>query len=100
MKVFISYRRKDAQYIADRIYGRLADEFGRDYVFMDTEGAFDAGRDFRPRLLDAVARCDALLAVIGPGWLLPIADLSRFRFPVPLPLPAKSGDFSACPYCQ
>ena len=28
MKVFISYRRKDSQYIADRIYDWLEREFG------------------------------------------------------------------------
>ena len=68
MKVFISYRRKDSQYIADRIYDWLVPEFGPDNVFKDVD-AIPLGRDFRRILQDAVARCDVLLVVIGPRWL-------------------------------
>ena len=68
MKVFISYRRKDSHYIADRIYDGLVPEFGRDNVFKDVD-AIPLGRDFRRILQEAVTRCDVLLAVIGPRWL-------------------------------
>ena len=68
MNVFISYRRKDSQYIADRIYDWLVPEFGPDNVFKDVD-AIPLGRDFRRILQDAVARCDVLLVVIGPRWL-------------------------------
>lgn len=68
MKVFISYRRKDRHYIADSIYYWLEREFGRDNLFKDVD-EIPLGRDFRRVLQDAVARCDVLLVVIGPGWL-------------------------------
>jgi hypothetical protein len=45
MKVFISYRRKDSHYIADRIYDWLEREFGRDNLFKDID-AIPLGRDF------------------------------------------------------
>ena len=41
---------------------------GADNVFKDVD-AIPLGRDFRRILQDAVARCDALLVVIGPRWL-------------------------------
>jgi len=68
MNVFISYRRMDSQYIADRIYDWLVPEFGTDNVFKDVD-SIPPGRDFRRILQDAFARCDALLVVIGPRWL-------------------------------
>jgi hypothetical protein len=68
MKVFISYRRKDSHYIADRIYDRLESEFGRHNIFKDDD-AIPLGGDFRRVLENAVARCDVLLVVIGPRWL-------------------------------
>ncbi len=68
VKVFISYRRKDSHYIADRIYDWIEREFGADNIFKDVD-SIPLGRDFRRILHDAVARCDALLVVIGPRWL-------------------------------
>ena len=68
MKVFISYRRKDSQPFADRIYDWLEREFGRDNIFKDVD-AIPYGWDFRKSLQDAVTQCDVLLAVIGPRWL-------------------------------
>ncbi len=68
MKVFISYRRKDSQGFADRIYDWLSREFGTNSVFKDIDSML-RGRDFRKSLEDALARCDVLLAVIGPHWL-------------------------------
>src|SRR5512135_2594450 len=78
MDVFISYRRKDSQYIADRIYDWLEREFGRDSLFKDTD-AISYGWDFRKSLQDAVTRCDVLLAVIGPRWLGETDESGRRR---------------------
>ena len=78
MKVFISYRRKDSHYIADRIYDWLEREFGRENVFKDVD-AIPLGRDFRHILQDGVTRCDALLAVIGPRWLNETDAVGRRR---------------------
>ncbi len=67
-KVFISYRRDDSAGHAGRVHDRLAQEFGRDLLFMDVD-AVPLGADFIKVLRDEVAKCDVLLAVIGPNWL-------------------------------
>ena len=36
-RIFISYRRADSQYATDRIYEKLAAQFGADSVFMDID---------------------------------------------------------------
>jgi len=68
MNVFLSYRRDDSHYIADRIYDWLIQERGRRNVFKDVD-SIPLGRDFRQVIHDAVHRCDVLLVVIGPGWV-------------------------------
>jgi hypothetical protein len=67
-KVFISYRREDAQDAAGRICDRLAREFGQSAVFMDVDN-IPFGVDFREHLRTSVMQCDILLAVIGKTWL-------------------------------
>jgi serine/threonine protein kinase len=66
-KVFISYRRKDSAVMAGRICDHLRHRLGNDAVFMDVY-TIPAGVDFRDYLTSAVADCDVLLALIGPGW--------------------------------
>jgi formylglycine-generating enzyme required for sulfatase activity len=67
-KVFISYRRDDSAGYAGRVHDRLEREFGADLLFMDVD-AIPLGRDFTKVLRDEVAKCDVLLALIGPNWL-------------------------------
>jgi formylglycine-generating enzyme required for sulfatase activity len=67
-KVFISYRRDDSAGSAGRVHDRLEREFGADLLFMDVD-AIPLGRDFTKVLRDEVAKCDVLLALIGPNWL-------------------------------
>lgn len=67
-KVFISYRRDDSAGHAGRVHDRLEREFGRDLLFMDVD-AIPLGANFVKVLADEVAKCDVLLAIIGPGWL-------------------------------
>jgi TIR domain len=67
-RVFISYRRDDSAGHAGRVHDRLEREFGRDLLFMDVD-AIPLGANFLKVLNDEVAKCDVLLAVIGPGWL-------------------------------
>jgi hypothetical protein len=66
-KVFISYRRQDSAN-AGRVYDLLEREFGRDLLFMDVD-AIELGVDFLKAISAEVAKCDVLLAIIGPGWL-------------------------------
>jgi hypothetical protein len=67
-KVFISYRRDDSAGHAGRVRDRLEREFGHDLLFMDVD-AIPLGVNFIKVLREEVARCDVLLAVIGPNWL-------------------------------
>lgn len=67
-KLFISYRRDDSAGHAGRVHDRLQQEFGRDLLFMDVD-SIPLGTNFVKVIGDEVAKCDALLAIIGPGWL-------------------------------
>ena len=66
--IFISYRRQDAAGYAGRLYDRLASHFGAERVFMDVEG-IEPGLDFVDAIERAVASCEVLIVIIGPGWL-------------------------------
>jgi formylglycine-generating enzyme required for sulfatase activity len=66
-KLFISYRRDDGAGHAGRVRDRLEREFGADLLFMDVD-AVPLGLNFVKVLRDEVAKCDVLLAVIGPNW--------------------------------
>ena len=67
LDVFISYRRSDTRGDAGRLFDRLAGHFGHDHVFMDVDD-IDPGQDFAVALQKALARCGALIVLIGPGW--------------------------------
>jgi hypothetical protein len=66
--IFVSYRRTDAPGHAGRLYDRLVDRFGHASVFKDLD-SMEPGADFVEVIEETVARCDALLAVIGRDWL-------------------------------
>jgi len=67
-RVFISYRREDSAAFAGRVHDRLERDLGRNLLFMDVD-AIPLGVNFVNVLRDEVAKCDVLLAVIGPRWL-------------------------------
>lgn len=66
--VFISYRRADTRADAGRLYDRLAARFGAEHVFMDIDD-IAPGQDFQAVLRNTLDNCQALLVLIGPGWL-------------------------------
>lgn len=68
MRIFVSYRRSDVGGYAGRLHDVLVDRLGPAGVFFDVT-AIDAGRDFADEIDEALAGSDAVLAVIGPGWL-------------------------------
>jgi len=68
IQIFISYRREDTGYAAKFLHERLAQEFGRDLVFIDVD-AIAPGKDFEAELQDAISRCNVFLALIGSRWL-------------------------------
>ncbi len=66
--LFISYRRTDSAGYSGRVHDRLQQEFGDNLLFMDVD-SIPLGTNFAKMLGEEVAKCDVLLAVIGPGWL-------------------------------
>ena len=69
-KFFISYRREDSQYQADRLHAAIAphmDDPRRD-IFLDIDN-IPLGVNFAAFLDEKVSQCEVLLALIGPGWL-------------------------------
>lgn len=76
--VFISYRRSDDPGFAGRLYDRLEAKLGRSRVFMDVD-SIELGVDFVDELDKALARCTALIAVIGPRWLTAMDPFGQRR---------------------
>ncbi|GEM_PF-3638573 len=66
-KIFISYRRADAQYVTDTIYSEMKKHFDDDDVFLDIEG-IPLGVNFRTYLTEQIAVRDVVLVIIGPDW--------------------------------
>ena len=71
--IFISYRRDDAFGHAGRMYDRLVYRFGPENIFMDLD-SMQPGLDFEQVIEDTIARCDAVIAIIGKAWLSPTAE--------------------------
>ena len=67
-RIFISYRRSDAGGHAFRVFERLRDRFGEQYVFFDQD-AIEPGDDFPERIEKAIRSAAVVLVVIGPDWL-------------------------------
>ncbi len=81
-RIFISYRRDDAAYVAAILSERLRMTFGAEAVFIDID-TIPFGIDFRDHIKNAVARCDVLLAIIGDTWLAAGTDTSQRRLDDP-----------------
>jgi hypothetical protein len=81
-KIFINYRRDDSIGMAGRLHDRLAQEFGRDNLFMDVDH-IPFGVDFVVHLNNQVAACDAMLAIIGPNWLTAKDEAGQRRLDQP-----------------
>lgn len=77
-RIFLSYRRADAQHIAGRLFDRLEARFGSGNVFMDVD-SIEPGLDYGEAIDKAVGSCDVLLAVIGNGWLGAVDEHDRRR---------------------
>ena len=81
-RIFISYRRDDASYVASIVRKHLESEFGPGSVFMDID-SIPLGVDFRQHLSDAVSSCDVLLALIGETWAGPLPGGTQRRIDDP-----------------
>src|SRR5262249_32625461 len=67
-KIFINYRRGDDPGNTGRLFDRLQETFAPEQLFMDVD-SIAPGLDFVRVLEEQVGQCDALLAVIGKGWI-------------------------------
>jgi hypothetical protein len=65
--IVVSYRRNDTKLIVGRIVERLVAHFGKESVFLDIED-MPLGADFRAHIELMLAKCDILLALVGPQW--------------------------------
>jgi hypothetical protein len=68
-EIFISYRRVDTEPSGRLLHKDLCRFFGSDSVFMDTRSGIPWGADWEQSLNDALASCEALIALIGPQWV-------------------------------
>jgi len=81
-RIFLSYRRSDAQHLAGRLYDRLETRFGAGNVFMDVD-SIEPGLDYGEAIDKAVGSCDVLLVVIGTRWLDAVDEHNRRRLDDP-----------------
>ncbi len=78
MRVFVSYRRADVGGYSGRLTDALGARLGAENVFQDT-AAIAPGRDFRSEIEQSLDAADAVLAMIGPGWLTAVTPAGDQR---------------------
>lgn len=66
--IFINYRRQDAQFAVDRLYGWLARAYGKTRLFRDIDH-IGPGADFVAAIENALQQCSVVLVVMGTQWL-------------------------------
>jgi hypothetical protein len=80
-RLFISYRRSDTGAYADRLVARLS-AFQFQAIFQDRE-AIDLADDYADQIRSGLAKCDAVLVLIGPGWTTAQDRTGRKRLDIP-----------------
>lgn len=68
-KVFLNYRRSDAEAWADRVYERLVAKLPGARIFMDIDGNIPLGIPWANWLDSQVGSCDVMLVLIGRTWV-------------------------------
>ena len=79
MKLFISYRRDDSDFVPGALGDRLKTHFGRDNVFLDFDNIL-LGTDFRTCLRDAISRRREA-RVRSCGAADKVANLGEYKSP-------------------
>jgi hypothetical protein len=64
--IFLSYRRKDTQDVAGRLFDALVEYFGRQRVFKDVD-SIPIGSEFRRFIVEQIAQ-SIVVVLIGPLW--------------------------------
>jgi hypothetical protein len=75
--VFVCYRREDTQDAAGRLHDRLLEAYGPERVFMDIDSV-PLGIDFVEHVTEQIAKCSAVIVMIGKRWHT-IKDKKRRR---------------------
>ncbi|WP_341716556.1 toll/interleukin-1 receptor domain-containing protein [Micromonospora sp. FIMYZ51] len=75
-KVFISYRNSDDPSAAVLLAQSIDERLGEGASFLDSR-SIPLGVDFRPILWGQLAKCLAMVVVVGPKWLAPDAEGKR-----------------------
>lgn len=81
-RVFISYRRDDASSEAGRLADDIRRHFGDESVYMDTSD-IRSGADWPESIRTAVVDAAAVVAVMGPEWILARDEYGRRRIDDP-----------------
>ncbi|MBV9358878.1 MAG: toll/interleukin-1 receptor domain-containing protein [Chloroflexi bacterium] len=76
LRVFINYRREDADSAALLLCERLEQEFGAANVYLDVK-ALQAGTNWLEQIMAHGERGDAFLALIGRRWLTSLQERQR-----------------------
>jgi hypothetical protein len=82
VRVFLSYRRTDVGGYAGRLHDDLVSHLGPKNVFQDV-AAIPVGQDFTRVIDRQLDDCEAVLAIIGPGWLTAATDAGTPRLQEP-----------------
>ncbi len=67
-RIFISYRRDDADHAVGRLAEDLRRQFEHDQVFQDIS-SINPGADFEASLQEVLDSCAAVVVLIGPRWV-------------------------------
>jgi hypothetical protein len=78
MPVFISYRREDTEGDTRALYNRLLQDFAKRHFFFDF-ASIQGGEDWSSKISRTLNAAQAVLVVIGRGWLEIITDRARQR---------------------
>ena len=78
LRIFINYRRDDTSGYAGLLNEALTNQYGQSNVFMDVD-TLDLGVPFEEAIIDELATCDVLIALIGREWLSAVDDTGRRR---------------------
>lgn len=66
-KIFISYRREDSRWPAERLFLSLQKYVAKDDIFMDVD-SLKPGEVFADKIHITLAKIDVMLVLIGPKW--------------------------------